>query len=189
MDVSVKKMAYQEFLRLEIPDEADFQYELLNGELVKKNAPTGKHQFAQSELFYKMMHFVTEKNLGRVFSSPTAVVLSDNDAPLPDLIFLSKAKMKLLDPEWGIMGAPDLVVEIVSPSSYKRDHYDKKKLYAASGIPEYWLIDPSNQSIEVLTLKDGSYQLHAFADADGEVTSLALKDFTLKAKTLFLADS
>jgi Uma2 family endonuclease len=70
MDVSVKKMAYQEFLRLEIPDEADFQYELLNGELVKKNAPTGKHQFAQSQsCSYKLRTFCRRsKDLRHEFS-------------------------------------------------------------------------------------------------------------------------
>lgn len=171
---------------MEFPDNDPFLYELINGELVRKNAPSGEHQFVQSELFYRLMHYVTEKKLGRVFSSPTAVILSEESAPQPDLTYLSKEKMNLLDPESGIKGSPDLVVEIISPSSYKRDHFDKKKLYAQFGIAEYWIIDPSYHSIEVFVLEEKEYKLHAFGIDGEEVTSQVIKDLSIDVSSIFI---
>lgn len=186
MEVLARKITYEEFTKMEFPNDDPFLYELLNGELVRKNAPSGEHQFTQSKLFYKVARFVDEKDTGMVFSSPTAVILSEENAPQPDLIFLSKGKMGLLDPEWGIRGAPDMVVEIVSPSSYKRDHLDKKKLYAEFGVTEYWIVDPSNHSIEVYVLKEKAYQLHAFGISGEQVTSKVLEGFSMEVDAIFI---
>lgn len=186
MEVLAKKITYEEFAKMDFPDDDPFLYELLNGELVRKNAPSGEHQYVQSELFYRLMHYVTEKKLSRVFSSPTAVILSEENAPQPDLIFLGKDNENLLDPEWGIRGAPDLIVEIVSPSSYKRDHLEKKKLYAQSGIAEYWIVDPSYHSIEIYILKGEEYELHAFGISGEQVASKVLEGFTMEVDAIFM---
>lgn len=186
MEVLARKITYKEFAKMDFPDDDPFLYELINGELVRKNAPSGEDQLVQSELFYRLMHFVTEKKLGRIFSSPTAVILSEENAPQPDLIFLSKEKMNLLDPEWGIRGAPDMVVEIVSPSSYKRDHLEKKQLYAQYGVAEYWVVDPSYHSIEIYILQEGVFQLHAFGISGEEVSSHVIKDFSMEVDSIFL---
>lgn len=188
MEVLIEKITFDAFVEMDFPEEDAFLYELLNGELVKRNAPSGEHQFAQSELFYRLMHHVTVNKLGRVFSSPTTVILSETDAPQPDLIFLSNDKIKLIDPEWGIRGIPDMVVEIVSPTSYKRDHFEKKKLYASAGVSEYWIVDPSYHSIEVFVLQDGSYQVHAFGIDEEVVTSSVLKEFSIVANSIFLGE-
>lgn len=186
MEVLARKITYKEFAEMDFPENDPFLYELINGELVRKNAPSGEHQFAQSELFYRLMHFVTEKKLGRIFSSPTAVILSDENAPQPDLVFLSKEKMKLLDPEWGILGAPDMLAEIVSPSSYKRDHLEKKKLYAQYGVAEYWIVDPSYRSVEIYVLREGTYELHAFGVDNEQITSHILQGFSMEVNAIFL---
>jgi len=186
MEVLARKITYKEFAEMDFPENDPFLYELINGELVRKNAPSGEHQFAQSKLFSMLSRFVDDKETGMVFSSPTAVILSDENAPQPDLIFLSKEKMKLLDPEWGILGAPDMLAEIVSPSSYKRDHLEKKKLYAQYGVAEYWIVDPSYHSIEIYVLKDGAYELHAFGIETEQVTSQVLKGFSLEVNSVFM---
>ena len=185
MPIATKKITYREFAEMEFPDNDSFLYELLKGILVRKNAPSGEHQFAQSKLLSKFNRFVDDKDLGLVFSSPTAVVLSQISAPQPDLIFLSKDKMNLFDPEWGIKGAPDLVVEIISPSSYKRDHFDKKNLYAQHGIKEYWIVDPNYQSVEIYILKKKEYKLHAIGVEDETISSNVLKDFELTVSSIF----
>ena len=171
---------------MEFPDSDPFLYELINGILVRRSAPSGEHQHVQSELFYQLMHFVSQKKLGRVYSSPTSAILSEEDAPQPDLIYLSKEKMNLFDPERGIRGAPDMVVEIILPSSYKRDHYDKKELYQKYGIPEYWIVDPSNHSIEILVLKNNEYVLHAFGIDGEKIASHIVEGFTLEVESVFL---
>ncbi|MEM1122131.1 MAG: Uma2 family endonuclease [Bacteroidota bacterium] len=183
--VATRKMTYQEFAEIEFPDDDPYLYELLKGYLVRKNAPSGEHQFAQSRLLRKLDRFVEDNDLGMVFSSPTAVILSQESAPQPDLTFLSEEKMGNFDPEWGIRGTPDLVVEIISPSSYKRDHFTKKKLYEQFGIPEYWIVDPLNQSIEIYTLKKKTYEVHAIGVADEKVTSNVLQGFELKVDSIF----
>jgi len=137
MEVLTKKIDFKEFQQMEFDDQDPFLYELLNGELVRKNTPSGIHQAIQSELFGRMYIFITQNKLGKIFASPTAVVLSDYDAPQPDLTFLRKENSEKFDPDWGIKGAPDLVVEIISPSSIKRDRFDKKELYERFGVKEY----------------------------------------------------
>lgn len=120
------------------------------------------------------------------FSSPASLILSEENAPQPGLIFLGREKMNLLDPEWGIRGAPEMVVEIVSPSSYKRGHLEKKQLYAKYGITEYWIVDPSYHSIEIYVLQEGSYQLHAFRISGEQISSQAIEGFSLEVDSIFL---
>jgi Uma2 family endonuclease len=73
-----------------------------------------------------------------------------------------------------IFGTPDLLIELISPCSVRRDRYDKKDLYARFGAKEYWIGDPANKSLEILTLKDGRYELHCAAEVQGKLTSLVL---------------
>ena len=75
-----------------------------------------------------------------------------------------------------IFGVPDLLVEIVSPSSVRRDRYDKKDLYARFGVREYWIADPANQALEILSLRDGRYGLHSCAEEKGKLKSLLLRE-------------
>ena len=186
MEVIDKKLTVEDFFELELPDEATHYFELLNGMLVRKNAPSGGHQFAQSEIFGRLFTYVSEKNLGRVFGSPTAVVLSEFDAPQPDILFLAKENMGKFDTEWGVKGAPDLIVEIVSPSSFRYDRFDKKDLYARHGVREYWLVDPTYKSIEIFSLKEnGKYEIHAFGVEDESITSLVLEGFEMKMEGVF----
>ncbi len=186
MEVLDKKWTAEDFFELELPDGDTHYFELLNGLLVRRNAPSGEHQFAQSKLLLQLMQFVDNKESGMVFSSPTAVALSENDVLQPDILFLKKENMDRFDPIYGIKGAPDLVVEIVSPSSFKHDRFDKKELYEKYGVKEYWLVDPNYKSIEVFALKNKKYQLHAFGVEDGKMTSNVLEGFGLELKNIFL---
>ena len=186
MEVYARNVDIAAFAKMDFPEGDRRIYELVNGNLYQSQAPSGRHQYAQSELFYKMMHHVSVNGVGRVFASPTAVLLAEYSAPQPDLVFLSKEKMSLFDPQWGIKGAPDIMVEIVSPTSYKRDHLLKKELYAEYGIPEYWIVDPYYHSVEVFVLQDGRYERHAFG-IDGEtVGSHVLSGFELEVSSIFI---
>ncbi len=185
MVVESKKISVEAFFELELPDDANYSFELLNGILVRRNAPSGEHQLVQSEIFGNLYNFVKSKKMGMVLGSPTSVVLSDYDAPQPDILFLSNENMHKFDPEWGIKGAPDLVIEIVSPSSFKADRFDKKQLYEEHGVPEYWLVDPNYRSIEVFTLKDGHYQIHAFGVDDEKISSLLLEGLEIELSSIF----
>ncbi len=94
-----------------------------------------------------------------------------------------KASAGILDRR-GVMGAPDLAVEIISPTSLRRDRYDKRELYARFGVKEFWLADVANQSIEVLCLEEGGYRLVSCATTVGKVRSKVLPGFELEVASL-----
>jgi Uma2 family endonuclease len=96
----------------------------------------------------------------------------------PDLVFVSAAGAALLERR-GIMGAPDLVVEIVSPGTVRRDRYEKRELYARFGVREFWLADVANRSLEVLVLQNGGYELFSRAAGEGKIRSQILPGFEL----------
>ncbi|HMO38811.1 MAG TPA: Uma2 family endonuclease [Saprospiraceae bacterium] len=181
-----KKIAYREFREMEFPDDDLSIYELVNGEIVKRNSPTAEHQMVSQKLLLLFLSTITGNNLGQVYYAPLDVALNEQTVVQPDLIYLAQNKLHLLDnPYRIIMGTPDLVVEIISPSSIKLDKIIKKNLYERFGVHEYWLVDPNNQSIEVYALQDGKYILHAFADATEQVQSVVLAGLAVAAKAIF----
>ena len=91
----------------------------------------------------------------------------------PDIVFIATANAGIIQRR-AIFGTPDLLVELVSPSSVRRDRYDKKELYARFGVKEYWIGDPANKALEILTLKEGRYELHCCAEERGKLVSLVL---------------
>ena len=119
----------------------DERWELLDGELIMAAAPNMKHQSVQSNTDWHVQRFVRDRDLGRVFNAPTDVVLSEHDVVQPDLVFVSSEREHIIT-DANIQGAPDLVVEILSPSTASRDWRDKLDLYARHGVAEYWLDGP-----------------------------------------------
>src|SRR5207248_3273061 len=106
--------------------------------------------------------------LGKVFIAPVDVVFDEENTAQPDLVFVAAANLSIIQRR-AIFGAPDLLIEIISSSSVRRDRYDRKILFARFGVKEYWIGDPANRSLEVLTLKAGSYELYCSAEQQGRV--------------------
>lgn len=186
MTIAARKITYREFREMEFDDNDPYWYELLNGVLVRKSAPHILHQRISKKPFRLLESFVIEKKLGEVFYAPVDVVLSADSAPQPDLMYISHTNAAVLNEEEGVInGAPDLVVEIISPSSVKRDRIEKKALYEKFGIIEYWLVDPNNQSIEIYTLQNNRYELLVFADATESVASKVIAGLEIAASDLF----
>jgi Uma2 family endonuclease len=96
------------------------------------------------------------------------VVLDQENTVQPDLIFVAAANLGIVQRR-ALFGVPDLLVEMVSPSSVRRDRYDKRELYPRFGVKEYWIGDPANRAFEVLTLVAGHYELHSSAEERGRV--------------------
>ncbi|MFN4256217.1 MAG: Uma2 family endonuclease [Saprospiraceae bacterium] len=167
-DVLVKKYTYAEFRSLEFPDNDLSNYELLDGEIVQKSSPSLQHQRISGNIYFQIRLYLTQNPIGEVFSAPLDVVLEDRTAPQPDVFFVSKERDFILDEREGVViGTPDLIVEIISPSSVQRDRYQKKELYERFAVREFWLVDPQNRSIEIFKLAQNQFQLHAFADETG----------------------
>ena len=146
------KLTYEDYAKT--PE--DERYELLDGELIKLTTPNIPHQSVRAQLGVRLFFFVQERDLGQVFFVPFDVVLSDTDVVQPDLIFVSREREHIIT-HANIQGAPDLVVEILSPSTAERDRTVKRRLYAEHGVKEYWQVEPEAQTVTVLLLRDGVF--------------------------------
>ena len=114
------------------------------------------------------------------------VVLVENTVPQPDVLFISKEKKHILDEiEQVVIGVPDIVIEVLSKGSVKRDRKDKKAIYESFKVPEFWIVDPFSQTIEIYQLKGKRYHLFAFEESKGTIKSSVLKDFELDLEKVF----
>ena len=162
----------------------DKRYELLDGDLVMTPAPGELHQRVSIVLGWKLIEFVTERGLGRVYQAPFDVVLSDTDVVQPDLLFVSDARAHIVTAA-NVRGAPDLVVEILSPSTAERDRTFKRSLYARHGVSEYWIVDTVAKNVTVLLFRDGGFEVAAEYGEGENLTSPALPGFALSIDEVF----
>lgn len=135
------------------------RYQLLNGEMILAPSPTERHQSIVGQLFASLREFVIRNRAGRVWVAPLDVVLSDHDVAQPDVLFVSNARADIVT-EANIQGAPDLVVEIISPGTAYYDQGYKRLLYGRHGVREYWLVDPGTETVDVLTLGQEGLEAH-----------------------------
>ena len=163
----------------------DKRYELLDGDLLMTPAPNLKHQRVQRRLGSRLERFIEERALGELFFAPCDVVLSDHDVVQPDLLFVSRERAQLLSDGDAVRGAPDLVVEILSPATAGRDRGYKRALYARHGVAEYWLVDPADETIAVHRLQDGALAVaHTFGRGQ-TLRSPLLAGFELDVDAVF----
>jgi Uma2 family endonuclease len=146
------KLTYADYL--ETSD--DERYELLNGELILSPSPKEIHQYISSILHIMIGTFVRERSLGKVYYSPFDVVLSNTNVVQPDILFISNERADIITSD-NVQGAPDLVVEILSPASAERDQTVKLDLYARHGVIEYWIVDPDARTIRILLRGEGVF--------------------------------
>lgn len=163
-----RKLTYDDCLHL--PQDGK-RYEILDGDLYVTAAPSPKHQRTLRELLYWLHSFLREHRLGEVFSAPLDVLLSRHDTVQPDLLYISNERLLILR-ERNIRGAPDLVVEILSPSTRRMDEDIKLRRYEALGVREYWLIDPTRQAARIYRRSDERLGLEEdLAAAAGDLLS------------------
>ncbi len=131
------RFTYDDYLLL--PEES--RYEIIDGDLRMSPAPTARHQRIVREIVLILAEFVRRHDLGEVMVSPFDVILSETDVVQPDILFVTKDRASIIR-EKGAFGAPDLVIEILSPATANRDRTVKAKLYAGSFERPGWL--PTN---------------------------------------------
>ena len=134
---------------MSIPDGDERRFELIDGELMLAPAPVPRHQMVVIELLYILKEFVERHGLGKVLIAPTDVVLSEHFVLQPDILFISTDRLHIIG-ERNVQGAPDLVIEVLSPSTTERDRVLKSSGYLRFGVPEYWIVDPLARTIEVM---------------------------------------
>lgn len=156
----------------DMPDDGQ-RYEIIGGELVVTPAPSMGHQLVSGSLYDLLRHYARTVNGGKVVYAPFDVRLSPHDVVEPDLVFLSAARPRVPNEDNSIDYPPDLVVEVISPSSRRSDRVAKMALYARAGVPEYWIADPVERSL-VINLLQGDTYVSVAPDADGWLTSPTL---------------
>ena len=147
----VVKFTYEDYLAT----PSDERYELLDGDLIMVPAPNLKHQKVQRRLGQRLSQFIEEHDLGEFFYAPCDVFLSDSNVVQPDLLFVSREREHLLSDGEKVRGAPDLVVEILSPSTADKDRGSKRELYGRHGVAEYWLVDPIAETVSIHRQRGG----------------------------------
>ena len=158
--------------------------ELINGTLVMSPAPRVIHQIVAARFYDVLSAFVKAQNLGIVLPAPLDVRLTDERAFQPDLVFVSTERFGILG-EQEVEGAPDLVAEVLSPSTGYYDATAKRLAYAQAGVRELWLLDPGEQTVDVLALDGDDFRPAGRAVASGEVASVLLQGLVVPIAGLF----
>lgn len=162
----------------------DERYELLNGELVMPPLPLTGHQMISIALASRLYLYVEETGLGTVVAAPTDVVLPDTDVVQPDVLFISKQRNHILTRE-NVRGAPDLVVEILSPATAEHDRTIKLDLYAQHGVKEYWIVDPEAKTIMVLLRGESHFEVAGIYGEGQSLRSPTLAGFSVALEEIF----
>ena len=131
--------------------------EIIGGVLFESPSPTTAHQFLVSTLHLLIGNMVAAHGLGHVLTGPVDVRLGVHTVVVPDLLFVCADQLAIITSAL-IEGAPDLVVEVASPSTRGRDNVQKAAAYAEAGVREYWLPDPVTRTLRMLALRDGIYR-------------------------------
>ena len=164
---SSTKLTFVDYLLF--PDDG-LRHEIIDGEHYVTASPAMRHQRIAGNLYYFIRDYLENHPTGEVFMAPVDVLLSNVDIVVPDLVYVSRERTHLITSK-NLQGAADLVIEILSPSTRRRDEWLKRDLYDRVGVEEYWLVDPERDTIDVFQRVDGAFQKPAHYTRDQILTS------------------
>lgn len=168
-----------------MPESEDGRrYEIIDGELIVTPSPIPFHQSLSLEATIRIAGVVRSGDLGRVLTAPVDVTLADGAVVVPDIVFVRRDRLDIIGPK-AIEGPPDLIVEILSPSTKRRDQVAKKALYARNGVREYWIIDPEARTLGIFALRGDRFE--PLPGNDGVVRSEVLSGLAIDVAALFAA--
>lgn len=176
-----KKYTAEDYMMLE--EGAPFQ--LINYDLIMSPSPSALHQAISARLSQIILNFLdSTNNNGVVLAAPMDVKFDDGNVFQPDVLYISaERKAELVKDR--IEGAPDLVIEILSPSNAYYDLRQKKDTYQKFGVKEYIIIDPIALNFELYILKDGAYHLHQKAEKSEKLNSVLLPGLSFDLSKIF----
>lgn len=186
------RFTYHDYFLL--PEEK--RAEIIDGDLIMEPSPGYGHQVVVKNIVKLLDRYVGLLKLGVVVPSPVDVILSEDNIVLPDVVFISREHYGIIRKQ--IHGAPDLIVEVISARHAGRDRELKMKLYAGSGVAEYWIADPETRTVEVYSLRRSVaagqgvplrrgmyYEVHGVFGPGNTVTSKILAGFEAKTDEMF----
>lgn len=173
---------YEDYLQL--PDDGK-RYEIIEGVLYVANAPSFQHQYTVHQLDRQIGNFVSEQQLGYVIPAPFEVHLSAFSRPVqPDITVIKAGRINAQSLQI-FEGAPDLIVEVLSPESIRRDRVIKFTAYEAAGVTEYWIANPNTRTVEVFILSHGEYAVLGEFKAAETIQSQVLAGIEIATNSLF----
>ena len=179
--VNMRPRTVQEYLAM--PEGAPY-FQFINGEVIEMAAPNIFHQDIVLNIGYSLKDFLRRNPLGKVIIAPVDVYFSDKDYYEPDVVFVAQERLEIVT-EKRIKGSPDLVVEVLSPSTGYYDLSRKKTVYEQEGVREYWLVYPEERRVEVYINSAKGFVLHSQAVKQGLVLSSVLQGFELSINAVF----
>ncbi|MEK6325786.1 MAG: Uma2 family endonuclease [Acidobacteriota bacterium] len=169
-----------------MPDDGN-RYEIIEGELFVSCAPFLTHQRVSRNLFVRISNCLEQNPIGEVLATP-GVIFSEFSGVIPDIVFISNERRGEIASAERITGAPDLIIEIVSPGSEneRRDRIAKRQLYGKYGVKEYWVVDPLQRTIEIYARVGRNLKLRTMLREHDDLTTSLLPGFSCKVADIFL---
>jgi Uma2 family endonuclease len=168
---------------MDLPEGPPY-YELVEGELIMSPSPILFHQGILGNIVRILYRYLDEHPIGTVYFAPCAVFLTEINAYQPDAFFITNERLSILA-EKGVEGAPDLVIEILSPSTARLDKGPKKKIYAATGVQELWLVEPKVKELIVYDLQSSVDTPKLTIRSNGSFESPLFPGLVLKGAEIF----
>jgi Uma2 family endonuclease len=174
-------LTYEDYCAL--PDDG-LRYEIIDGALFAEPSPRPVHQEVALRLATLLDAHVRARGLGKVYIAPIDVILDRPTVVVPDLIFVSRNRLGIVA-DRGVEGAPDLVGEILSPGTARRDRVAKMNAYAAYGVRHYWLVDREAKTLEAFELAEGTYRLAAAVAGEADFRPIVFPELTISLRELW----
>ncbi|MBT9171950.1 MAG: hypothetical protein DDT21_00324 [Syntrophomonadaceae bacterium] len=180
---AAKKYTYRDYL--EIPEEPGYRYEVLDGELIKEPSPNVPHQRASRRLQRVLEDYFWGRDpAGEIFNAPLDVTFNDFNVVQPDLFYVAGEQKEIVE-HARVGGPPALVVEILSPSTTRKDRLRKMLIYQRAGIKHYWLVNPEEKTMECFSLRNDLYALVASGMDDDVVEHPDFAGLSIELKALW----
>lgn len=171
-----------------LPQSEGTRYELVDGELFVTRSPHRRHQQVSGRVNSALDNWSEASGLGEAIPAP-GIIPSDADNVIPDVVWVSKARLALIEDEAGhLTGFPELIVEVLSPgeNNIRRDREAKLKLYSVQGVQEYWIVDRLAKRLEIYRRENAQLTLAATLLEEDEITSPLLPGFRYLVRRLFV---
>jgi Uma2 family endonuclease len=168
-----------------LPDDGN-RYEIVDGELFVSTSPSFLHQTILTQLLYAILNYLQRSPTGHIVPG-VGVIFDDHNAVIPDLVYISNARMPETVVGGRLVRAPEIAIEILSPgaSNERRDRHVKLSLYSSREVKEYWIVDPENRAVEIYRLRSGKLETAGRLQATDLLTSPELPDFSVAIESLF----
>ncbi len=160
------------------------RYQLIEGDLIMAPAPNRYHQDITRNLEFLLLKYLEKHPIGKLYHAPFDVYLSQFNVFQPDIVFVAKGRLSILT-DAGAEGAPNLIIEILSPRTANLDRESKRKVYAREGVEELWIIDPTVETITVFRFEVDPEQPVAVHRLKDTISSPCLPGFKLRVRDIF----